>query len=145
MRASTAIGMRAGWLIVLAGLTGAAAAEAPPPRNAILLFVASWCAPCHGEVRALPAIARAASPMRVIVVPIDARRGTERLMADVPPGQQWRLSPAAATATMRRLAKGAPGLPTSVAIDAEGEVCAVARRPLSPATALAIRRRCEAE
>lgn len=144
MRAPAAIGMGAGWLLALAGLAGAAAAEAPPPRNAILLFVASWCAPCHGEVRALPEIAKAAAPMRVIVVPIDARRGTERLMAAVPQDRQWRLAPAEAIATMRRLAGRAPGLPTSVAIDAKGEVCAVARRPLSPATALAIRRRCEA-
>jgi thiol-disulfide isomerase/thioredoxin len=112
------------------------------PRAAVLLFVASWCAPCHGELRALPEIAAAAAPMRVFVVPIDAARGTERMMKRVPDDRRWRLPPAAATALMRRLAGGAPGLPTSVAIDAGGAVCAVVREPLSPARAGAIRRRC---
>jgi thiol-disulfide isomerase/thioredoxin len=128
---------------MIAGPAGAAApGEAQPPRDAVLLFVASWCAPCHGELRALPAITKAAAPMRVIVVPIDARRGTERMMAKVPRGQQLRFVTAEAAAMMRRLAGGAPGLPTSVAIDAAGHVCAVSRRPLSPAAAAAIRKRC---
>lgn len=130
--------------LCLGGQAGVALAheDVQPPRAAVLLFVASWCAPCHGELRALPEIVAAAAPMRVFVVPIDAARGTDRMMKRVPDDRRWRLPPAAATTLMRRLAGGAPGLPTSVAIDASGAVCTVVREPLSPARAVAIRRRC---
>lgn len=133
-----------GALLLLAGQAGAQD-SADPPHNAVILFVASWCAPCHGELRALPEIAAAAAPMRVLVMPTDDTRGTERMMARVPADRQWRLPPEAATATMRRLAGGAPGLPTSVGIDRAGKVCAVVRKPLSAAVAKGVRARCGAE
>ncbi|RHW16684.1 hypothetical protein D1610_14940 [Sphingomonas gilva] len=126
-------------------LTAAAPADTPPPKNAILLFVASWCAPCHGELRMLGSIGRQAAPMRVIVVPIDARRGTEAMIARVPENQLLRLEPRAATAMMRRLSGGAPGLPTAVAIDRAGRVCGVERRSLVPERARALRLGCLAQ
>lgn len=131
--------------VMLAGYASAPAAardDIPPPRNAIILFVAAWCAPCHGEIRALAEIAASAAPMRVFVVTTDDTRGTARMMARVPDERRWRLPPEMATATMRRLADGAPGLPTSVAIDAAGRVCAVVRKPLSAIVAAGIRARC---
>lgn len=128
--------------LALAGGGVAAREESDPPANAIVLFVASWCAPCHAELRALPEIAAAAAPMRVFVAPVDNMRATARMMARVPADRQWRMPPAVATAAMRRLAGGAPGLPTSVAVDPAGKVCAVVRKPLSAEVAAVVRGRC---
>lgn len=120
----------------------AGAADPDPPGNAILLFVASWCAPCHAEVRDLPALRRAAGPMRVLVVPVDATRQTRAMLARVPAEAIVTLEPARAKAWMRRLAGGAPGLPTSVAVDLHGTVCGVRREPLDAAAVATIRRGC---
>jgi thiol-disulfide isomerase/thioredoxin len=135
----------AGALAAAIGLGGFAAPQAPePPANAILLFVASWCAPCHAEVRALPDLARAAAPLRVLVVPIDRHRGTRRMIAAVPEQQLLRLEPSAAAALMRSVAGAAPGLPTSVALDGRGRRCGVVRRPLTPQDAALLAERCGA-
>jgi thiol-disulfide isomerase/thioredoxin len=129
-------------LVCCARASAAQPDEVQPPRNAIILFVAAWCAPCHGEMRALPEIAASAAPMRVFVVTTDDTRGTARMMVRVPDDRRWRLSPGDAGAVMRRLAGTAPGLPISVAIDATGKVCAVVRKPLSADLAAGVRTRC---
>jgi thiol-disulfide isomerase/thioredoxin len=126
------------------GAIPAGSAEPRPqaPPGALLLFVASWCAPCYGELRALPEIARAAGPLRTLVVPVDARRQTDRMVAGIPAERLLRLEPTKAMALMRAAAGTAPGLPTSAMTRPNGETCAVRRTPLTPATVAAMRAAC---
>lgn len=113
-----------------------------PPRDAILMFVAAWCAPCHGEIRDLESLSRTAAPRRVLIVPIDTTPSSRAMMARVPPAQRLDLPPGLATDLMRRLSGGAAGLPTTVATDRTGAVCAVHRKPLTVDDLPALAARC---
>lgn len=136
--------MVAGLIALCTPAMSAASDQSPPvPPDAILMFVASWCAPCHEEVRTLPALTRAASPARVLVVPIDARRATARLTARVPQDQLWKLEPEQASALMRLTSGSAVGLPTSVATDRAGKVCGLIRRALNPGDVRLLRAGCQ--
>lgn len=132
-----------GWVAAL--LLAAGSAGATPtayPARTILLFVASWCAPCHGEIAALPRLREAAVPWRVLVVPIDRGRATAAMMAGVPVAERW-VPDAAAMAAMRaELFGGTAGLPFSVAIGGDGRPCGVHRGVLSAARVAALRAGC---
>ena len=80
--------------------------------------------------------------MRVLVVPIDAQRNTDRMLASVPDRQILRLDPDTATAFMRRISGGAVGLPMTVVTNRTGAVCAVRQRPLTPQDVPALLTRC---
>ena len=102
------------------------AAEAPTsfPANAVLLFVADWCAPCHGEVARLDEIAGAARPRRVLVIGMDAGASRGRLAASVPDPHRWRPDPEALRRLRAAVSAASAGLPYSVATDARGRACA---------------------
>lgn len=132
-----------GWVaaLVLAAVPAGATAPAYPPR-AILLFVASWCAPCHGEIAALPRLSEAAGPWRVLVVPVDRGRATAAMMAAVPVAQRWTPDAARMAAVRDDLFGGTAGLPFSVAIGGDGRPCGSHRGVLNPARVAALRAGC---
>lgn len=134
-------------LVILAALAlaagpAAAASGRYPPRT-ILLFVASWCAPCHGEIAQLPRLTDAADPYRVLVVPMDRGRTTVAMLRGVPTGQRWVPDPVALAAIRDELMRGTAGLPFSVAIDGNGRACGEHRGVLTPARVDAMRRECD--
>lgn len=129
-------------MLLVAVPAQAADEPGPAPANSVLLFVAGWCAPCRGELAALPDLRRAAAPRRVLVVPIEADRATARMIAGIPADQILLRPPAVASALMRTLAGTAPGLPISVITDGRGRTCAVHRRPLAAADIAALIARC---
>lgn len=118
-----------------------AGAERTPPRS-ILLFVASWCAPCHAELARLPAITRGARPFRVLVVPFDDSPATSAMMEGVPAAQRWRPDRERRRRLVRDLAGETSGLPFSVATDGEGHACGSMRQGLDGPTAEALVTRC---
>lgn len=79
------------WLGIGLLLLGVPASAEPGrfPPNSVLLFVASWCAPCYSELARLPAVARGAQPFRVLVVPHDDRPATLTMIEAVPAAQLW--------------------------------------------------------
>ncbi len=109
--------MRRVWTLIAGALLLIGAAPAEPvryPARTILLFVASWCAPCHGELRQLPAIAGGAGPYRVLVVPIDRGRATDAMLRAVPVEQVWRPDAARMAEVRGELLAKTAGLPFSV-------------------------------
>lgn len=112
------------------------AARLPP--ETVLLFVASWCAPCHGELAGLSEIARGARPYRVLVVAFDDSRATRAMLAAVPAAQRWQPD----RATQRRLAaeveRRSAGLPFSLAADRDAHICAAHAEALDAGRAAAM-------
>lgn len=108
------------------------------PQETILLFVASWCAPCHGELVRLAEIERGARPYHVLVVPFDDSRATRAMLRAVPAAQRWQPD----GATQRRLAaeveRRSAGLPFSLAVDGDGRICAAHAEALDSAKAAAM-------
>lgn len=126
-----------GIVLLAAALLPAAAAPVYPPRT-LVLFVASWCAPCRAELRQFDAIAAAAAPLEVRVAPLDWTRGTAAMLRTVPAAHVWRSARVA-----EAFAQHSGGLPFSLMTDAEGRICATHDRALDPAAVRAMRRRCE--
>lgn len=121
-----------GWRVALSAiatiamLAPAQAGEmAPPyPANSVLLLVAPWCAPCHGELARLGEIAAAARPRRVRVFMVEDGARARAMWARVPEGYRW-TPPDGEARRFRADALGrAVGLPFSMATDARGRICA---------------------
>ena len=125
--------------LLLAGIAGAASAVAEPPYppRALLLFVASWCAPCRAEIGRLDAIAASAEPLDVRVVPLDRTSATAAMLRGVPSARVWR-SASAADAFVRD--RGS--LPFAIMTDAAGRACATYAYAVDSAAVTALRRRC---
>lgn len=137
--------LRAAALIAPALLAAAPArAEAPPPwpADAVLLFVAGWCAPCHAELKEVEALATAAAPRRLLVVPADRSRATAAMLAPVAAERVWR--DAGAVRALWSGAIGAAGLPFALVTDDGGRPCAEHRRVLRPADLAALAAACRA-
>lgn len=140
-RRSATIAGRGKWLgltLVLLGLPAASAQTGGYPPASVLLFVASWCAPCHAELARLPAITHGARPFRVLVVPFDDRPATMRMLDAVPSAQRWQTDPSTRRSLVKELAAGTSGLPFSVAIDGGGRPCGSQRKGLDAAAAQAL-------
>lgn len=118
-------------------LFGAAPAPAGPPES-ILLFVASWCAPCHGELARLTEIARGAQPYRVLVVPFDDSRATRAMLERVPPAQRWQPDRGTQRRLAAEVAQRSAGLPFSLALDRDAHICAARAEALDAASAAAM-------
>lgn len=132
---------RRNWLVAgffLLGCTGASAPSDDYPPSTILLFVASWCAPCHAELARLPAITRGAQPFRVLVVPFDDRPATLRMLDSVAPGQRWQPDRLMRRRLAKALTAATSGLPFSMAIDGSGQQCGSERKGLDGASAKAL-------
>lgn len=120
----------------LAMLLTGAARPAYPPR-AVILFVASWCAPCRAEIARLDTIVASADPLEVRVVPIDRSAATTAMLRGVSSARIWR-SAGAADAFVRDNGS----LPFAMMTDAGGRPCATHVLAVDPAAIAAMRRRC---
>lgn len=118
-------------------LAGPAPAATPLPPDTLLLLVASWCVPCHGEIARLGALQAAAGGIDVRVVPYDRRPATLRMLARVDPAHIT-----ASSSIVAALASRTPALPYSVMTDATGRICADHTRALDVEAVRAMRRRC---
>lgn len=127
----------------LLAATGAPAASSPWPPNAVVLVVAGWCAPCHGEVQRLDAIADAAGGRQVRVVGLDLTAGTRALLARVSRARRWDPSPAERGALRDAVYARSAGLPYAVATDAAGQACADLTRGLDAARTRELVARCD--
>ncbi|WBH17873.1 TlpA family protein disulfide reductase [Sphingomonas radiodurans] len=123
---------------------GPAMAEPPAhyPERTILLLVASWCAPCRGEIARIEEIATAARPFAVRVLLVDDTRASQRMIAALPATRRWSPDPDHVAAVRAGLLARTPGLPYSVAFDRQGRLCADRRGGLNPEQAKLIVARC---
>jgi thiol-disulfide isomerase/thioredoxin len=108
-------------------------------RLTLILFGASWCAPCVAEVRAISGIAAAASGNPVVLAWTDD--GISRLRIVVPANVQV-ASKIRTEQLWNAHGRSAAGLPYSVMLDGAGQRCASWSRPLSPEAVAAMRRAC---
>jgi len=134
------------WLALLAFLVASGPASASDglryPPDALLLFVASWCAPCHAELGRLPEIGAAARPLRILVVPYDEERGTAAMLRGVPAEQIWRPDPALRERVREDLFGETAGLPFSLATNGSGRPCGSSRLGLDADRARALAAGC---
>jgi thiol-disulfide isomerase/thioredoxin len=139
-RYSTTVAGPIKWLgiaLLLLGVPASAETGRYPP-NSVLLFVASWCAPCHSELARLPAITRGAQPFRVLVVPFDDRPATRAMIEAAPAAQRWQPAPEMRRRLAKDLAAETAGLPFSMAIDRNGRGCGTFRKGMDGASAKAL-------
>jgi hypothetical protein len=118
----------------------ATAADDPLPPDALVLLVASWCAPCHEQLTRLDALAAAARPRRLVVAAVDDGPRTTAMVKDVPAPMLLRLRPRG----WLRLPAGAPGLPFAILTDRQGQPCATTGRAVMPTDVTALAARCAA-
>lgn len=95
--------------------------EKDAPGRTILMFGASWCAPCIAELRNIPTLASGARPDRIVIAWTD--KGIRRYTLAVPGNVEIASGPDVQRMT-RQYASGASGLPYSVMIDSQGRKCA---------------------
>ncbi|UUL83880.1 TlpA family protein disulfide reductase [Sphingomonas qomolangmaensis] len=118
------------------------AAQETAPPDTLLLFVASWCAPCHRELREFDAIAAAARPARTLVVAYDDTRATRTMLRNIAPDRRWPIDTPARRELRRRLMQRAVGLPYAVLTDQRGEPCATSNQGLTAERARRLQRSC---
>lgn len=128
--------------------TGAAAdpsaGEPHYPSRAVVILVASWCAPCRGELARLGEIAVAAGGYAPRVLAIDDSVATARMLRLVDPALVWRPDPAQRTRVRAALLARTAGLPYAAATDARGTICAEENGGLDRVRTAALVRRCAA-
>jgi thiol-disulfide isomerase/thioredoxin len=129
-------------LVPALALIMASPASAQVPPGSILLFWASWCAPCRAEVINIANLQRAAGDMRVIIVPVEPRSSWRGLLRSLRPDQLL-VPRGGGLALMQRLAGPQAALPVAIAIDANGRVCASQRRGLTVERASEWQRLCQ--
>lgn len=102
------------------GLADTPVEKADAPKHVILMFGASWCAPCIAELRDIAGLASAAAPARIKVIWSDGRIGGYKLPA-------LRNVEIASDTDMQRMtrqyASGISGLPFSVMLNEQGRKC----------------------
>lgn len=90
----------------------------------MLLVVAPWCAPCHGELARLDAITAAAAPRSVRVFLADRGPKAEAMVRGLAPDRRWQPPRDGWRHARDDLMARTPGLPFSVVTDAAGAICA---------------------
>ena len=130
------------FLTLLAGNASSTGAAPRYPRNALVLFVAPWCAPCYGELARLDDIAAAARPRQVRVLLVEEGARASAMVRTVEASRRWALP----AREMRRVRADVwlrtGGLPYSVATDDEGRICAEQKGGLDPARTRQLVERC---
>ncbi|SEK97681.1 hypothetical protein SAMN05216382_1229 [Sphingomonas palmae] len=111
-----------------------------PPRSVIVL-VASWCAPCRGELLRLDTIAPVIGGRALRVLAIDDSAATARMLRVIDPARVWRPDTRVDHVRALLLARTA-GLPFSVVSDGRGVVCAQENGGLDAHRAAALVQRC---
>lgn len=101
------------------------------PSHRIILFGASWCAPCIAELRNMAELAAAASPDQIAIVWADA--GIRRF-SFARYGNVEIASDAEARRISTEFASDNAGLPFAIMTDARGRKCAEWREALLPET-----------
>lgn len=101
----------------------------PAQGRTVILFGASWCAPCLVEIRNLSKLAAAAAPDRVVVAWTD---GAIRRLVPSPPANVELLEPDRARYLLEEMAGDVGGLPYAVMLDERDQRCAEWRAPLRP-------------
>lgn len=114
------------------------------PPGSVLLFVASWCAACHTEIKAFEAITQAAAPRPVYIVPLAGDEGAAALLAAVPERQILRIAPAASKDMLHRLSRGTGriAIPMAVVVDGAGDACVTHQSQVSARELRALIARC---
>lgn len=137
-------------VVAVAALLATGAAADPhageplyPPR-AIMILVASWCAPCRGELARLGEIAAAAGRHSPRVLAIDDSAATVRMLRLVDPALVWRPEAAQRARVRAALLARTAGLPYAAATDARGAICAEENGGLDRERTTALVRRCAA-
>jgi thiol-disulfide isomerase/thioredoxin len=135
-------------LLLLTTASTAASADTPvgepryPPR-AVIMPVASWCAPCRGELARLDEIAAAAGGRAIRILAIDDSAATVRMLRLVDPALVWRPDVAERVRLRAALLARTAGLPYAVATDVRGAVCAEENGALDAARTAALTHRCK--
>lgn len=116
-----------------------ASPDATDPRRTIVIFGASWCAPCIAEIRNIAKVAAAAAPDHITIVWADSgiRRYslTHRENIEIANERDARRLTAL-------LAPDNAGLPYAAMINRQGRKCADWRGPLGPEDIVRIRASC---
>lgn len=97
-------------------------------KNTILMFGASWCAPCIAELRDIATLASAAMPNRIQIVWTD--NGINRYKIALPSNVEMASGAEVFEAT--RFISNVPGLPYSVVLDGQRRICAAWNGKLTP-------------
>ena len=114
-------------------------AQSETSERTLVLFGASWCAPCIAEVHDIASLAAAARPERVLIAWTDD--GIERIRFDRPDNVEL-ASPQRARGLATAYGAGIVGYPYSVMLDGQGRKCAQWRRRLTPEAVPRMRRSC---
>lgn len=125
------------WIFALC--PAAAGAQPVQDKLTLVLFGASWCAPCIAEVRSIDRIAAATTGDPVVLAWTDG--GFARMRIAVPGNVQVAAQPRAQQLWQVH-GHGAAGLPYSVMLDGSGRRCARWTYPLTPEAVAAMRRTC---
>lgn len=120
-------------------LARAETTEAAGGNLTLVMFGASWCAPCIAEVRSLAQLSTAAADGRILVAWTDG--GFTRLRIALPANVDL-ASPERANRLWAAHGQAAAGLPFSVMLDDMGRRCAQWSHPLKPETVGVLRRAC---
>lgn len=116
-------------------------AKANATTHKILMFGASWCAPCVAELRNIVKLASDASPDQIVIAWADGSIRRYKLPAL---GNVRIASGEGAQELVRRYASGAPGLPYSVMIDGQGRRCGEWKSGLNSDAIVRMRTACAA-
>lgn len=126
------------WLMIMAGFFSIFPAPSraetlpEPPPDAVLMFVAAWCAPCLTELARFDALAAAARPRRLMIVAVDEGPRSREMTRRFANGQKLVVAPQEAWAMLRRLSGGrGTGLPYAVMTDGRGRPCATRNQGLT--------------
>ncbi|MCT2399992.1 TlpA family protein disulfide reductase [Novosphingobium mangrovi (ex Huang et al. 2023)] len=114
-------------------------AESGDDRRTVILFGASWCAPCIAELRGIGALASAAPSDRILIAWEDT--GIDRFRFDRP-GNVEVLPIRRAQELRKAHADGIVGYPYAVMLDPHGQVCAHWARMLTSEAMATMKRAC---